>query len=138
MCHAEHWSYDADCCVGLIKWVHSTPYCFLPIVSIRRLIGLFNVLGVSSTRYTMKSSPKNFAVLCILLFLRASLLSFSECSTCVCSRFSIGSIEILFSIISYLDKHVPSFIGKIFSKKVISLDFIIVRTCSPEFTIRNL
>ena len=46
------------------------------------------VMGVSSMRYTVKSQPKDFAILCILLLLGAMPLSFSLFS----SGFSIGSI----------------------------------------------
>jgi hypothetical protein len=38
------------------------------------------VLGVSSTMYMMKSSPKDFSVLCLLLLLGASSLSSLGCS----------------------------------------------------------
>ena len=39
------------------------------------------VVGVSSTRYTVKSSPKDFATLCLLLLRGASLSSFSRISS---------------------------------------------------------
>ena len=51
------------------------------------------VVGVLSTRYTVKSSPKNFATLCLLLLLGASLSSFSKIYSCSldCSEDSIGA-----------------------------------------------
>jgi hypothetical protein len=36
-------------------------------------------LGVSSMRYTVKSSPKDFGILCLLLFLRDVSLFSSSC-----------------------------------------------------------
>jgi hypothetical protein len=38
-------------------------------------------VGVSSTSYTLKSSPKDFTTLCLLLLLEASLSSFSRISS---------------------------------------------------------
>ena len=40
------------------------------------------VVGVSSIRYTVKSSPKDFATLCLLLLRGASLSSFSRIFSC--------------------------------------------------------
>jgi hypothetical protein len=56
-------------------------------------------LGVSSTRYTIKSSPKDFAVLCLLLLLGVSLsfsTGFSKCS--------IGKVGSGILTNSYLDE----------------------------------
>ena len=46
------------------------------------------VVGVSSMRYTVKSSPKDFATLCLLLLLGAKPLSSSSFQ----SGFIIGTI----------------------------------------------
>jgi len=69
------------------------------------------------------------------------LLSSSGFSTSVGSFCSIGSLELSSSMNSYLDELVPSLMGKMFSKNIASLDFIIVPTCmsgTPDFTIKNL
>jgi hypothetical protein len=51
-------------------------------------------VGVSSTRYTMNSSPKDFAILCLLFLTGTSLSSFSS----GCSNDSTGdSIGIVLS-----------------------------------------
>jgi hypothetical protein len=51
-------------------------------------------VGVSSTRFTMTSSPKDFAILCLLFLIGTSLSSFSS----VCSSDSTGdSIGIVLS-----------------------------------------
>src|SRR6266542_3422889 len=99
------------------------------------------VLGVSSTRYTIKSSPKDFVILCLLLLRGASLsspigFSTSEGSSCVTGM--VGSGEMIDSL---LDKLGVSFIGNMTSKNVISLDSIIVPSYmsgTPNFTIKNL
>src|SRR6266508_2779456 len=99
------------------------------------------VLGVSSTRYTMKSTPKNCVVLCLLLLRGASLsssfgFSTSEGSSCVTGI--VGSEEMIGSL---LDKLGVSFIGNTSSKNVTSLDSIIVPSYmsgTPDFTIKNL
>src|SRR5437870_4164298 len=98
------------------------------------------VLGVSSTRYTMKSSPKDFVVLYLLLFRGASLsspigFSTSEGSSCVTGMVGSGEIG------SLLDTLGVSFIGNTSSKNVISLDSIIVPSYMSgtlDFTIKNL
>src|SRR5438128_200452 len=99
------------------------------------------VHGVSSTRYTIKSSPKDFVVLCLLLF-RGVLLSTSirfstnEGSSCVTGM--IGSGEMIGSL---LDKLGASFIRNTSSKNMISLDSIIVPSYmlgTLDFTIKNL
>src|SRR5438045_1693039 len=99
------------------------------------------VLGVSSTRYTIKSSPKDFAVLCLLLLQGASLsssigFSTSEGSSCVTGM--VGSREMIGSL---LDKLGVSFIGNTSSKNLTSLDSIIVplyMSGTPDFTIKNI
>src|SRR5438105_8861749 len=99
------------------------------------------VLGVSSTRYTMKSSPKDFVVLCILLFRGVSLsssigFSTSEGSSCVTGM--VGSGEMIGSL---QDKLGVSFIGNTSSKNVTSLDSIIVPSYmsgTQDFTVKNL
>src|SRR5438105_14839873 len=63
------------------------------------------VLGGLSTRYTMKSSLKDFVVLCLLLFRGASLsssigFSTSEGSTCVTGM--VGSGEMIGSLLNKL------------------------------------
>src|SRR6266540_931615 len=99
------------------------------------------VLGVSSTRYTIKSSPKDFVVLCLLLFRGASLsspigFSTSEGSSCVTGM--VGSGEMIGSLLDKLD---VSFIENTSSKNVTSLDSIIVPSYMSDtldFTIKNL
>src|SRR6266498_6165647 len=84
------------------------------------------VLRVSSTRYTMKSSPKDFVVLYLLLFRGASLsssigFSTSEGSSCITGMVDSGEM-----IGSLLDTLGVSFIGDTSSKNMTSLDSIIV------------
>src|SRR5207237_6096440 len=99
------------------------------------------VLGVSSTRYTMKSSPKDFVVLCLLLFRGASLssaLGFSTSEGSFCVTGMVGSGDMIGSL---LDKLGVSFIGNMSSKNVTSLDSIIVPSYMSgtlDFTIKNL
>ena len=89
----------------------------------------------------MKSSLNDFIVLCLLLFLGASLSSSSGISVWFhsgCSNGTEGS-----GVISdlYLDDFGISFIGKISTKKVASYDSIIVPTFmsgTSDFTTTNL
>ena len=89
----------------------------------------------------MKSSPKDFAILCLLFLLGTSLLSFSRTSSCDCSKYS--SVVLDSGIISEenLAMLCISFIGNMFSKNVASRDSIIVSTCisgTSDFTTKNL
>src|SRR3990170_3182458 len=92
-------------------------------------------MGVSSTRYTMKSSPKDFAVLCLLLLTRVSLSSSTGFSTCsiamVGSGITSSSSLDRVGIFSF-DELGISFIGNMSSKKVASFDSIIVPTCMSD------
>src|SRR5438128_2428931 len=71
-------------------------------------------VGVSSTTYTVKSSPKNFSIICLLLLLGASLSSSSRMSSCDCSEDSIGATGSGIILEEYLEVLRISYI---FSKK---------------------
>src|SRR5438034_6721324 len=86
-------------------------------------------LGVSSTRYTMKSFPKDFAILGLLLLAGVSLLSFSRTSSGGCSKYSLDVLDSGNISEEVLTMLCISFIGNIFSKNVASRDSIIVSTC---------
>jgi hypothetical protein len=99
------------------------------------------VVGVLSTRYTMKSSPKDFSTLCLLLLLGASLSSSSRTLSCDCSKISTGVL--CYGVISkeYLELILISFIGNMCSKKVASQDSIIVSAYTSgtsDLTTKNL
>jgi len=83
-------------------------------------------VGVSSTRYTVKSSPKKFSILYLLLLLGASLSSFSRTSSCDCSEDSVSAKGSGTISEENLEVLCISFIGNIFSKDVASRDSITV------------